>query len=57
MLIEKATGSNILSLSEKQWMQLHMAFVVVFVAMFAFLTYVHWSWFRKTVGHKLRVAK
>lgn len=57
MLAANTVDTNVLILSEKEWTQIHVSFVLMFVILSMFLTYVHWSWFRKVLTNKLHRAR
>lgn len=57
MLAAKTDDSNVLILSEKQWTEIHVTFVMMFAVLFMFLTYIHWNWFRKVFYSKVHRAE
>jgi hypothetical protein len=57
LLAARSFGSEFLFLSGDQWVRIHMSFVILFVILFVFLTYLHSSWLRKAFDRKLRPVR
>lgn len=57
LLIAETSNSNLLSITRKEWSEIHIAVVSMFSALFIFLTYVHWNWFKKAFTHKVGTVR
>jgi uncharacterized protein YqhQ len=56
MILAQFSGRELFSLSQSDWSEIHLIFVSMFIALFVFLTYVHWNWFRKALTHRSKAV-
>lgn len=53
MLIEgPGTNWSLLNLSESSWKNIHMLFLVIFLASFGLHVFIHWSWLKNQIIRK-----
>ncbi|KXK48511.1 MAG: hypothetical protein UZ05_CHB002002061 [Chlorobi bacterium OLB5] len=53
MLIEgPGTNWSFLNLSENSWKNIHLLFLVIFLASFGLHLYIHWSWLKNQIIRK-----